>query len=562
MADKWDQFTVTPQTTVPADKWASYAADPNAPPASKPNDQPDALSRYGSGLDDSTIGGLINASKDPVAALHSMLNEGIGLDDIKQMAEFIKQGKMKDAAALGLKYTAEQTIPGLKQTEAMAQPVAADIDAGNYAGAGGRLTGYAAQGLLAASGEGAGRFAKAAAPDVLTGAAKVAGGELAAKIPGMEWPVRIGVQYPGVRQIMSGVSKGAQAVKASLADRISAAIHPPEGFGIGSGDSTAPAARAATPPNEGAPAYQPPVAGTLPGQAPRPPGPPGFGLASGDSTAFTASPVPGQGTPNPAYRPPVSGTLPGQPVPQAPVASAPFRVAPAVSAPSGVNAVDEAAARLRQEFPQSSGEAQTMQVQPWHVAEMTEKQFRNLAKTDPQGAQRIQQIADNLNRMAAENARPPVTGAPPAQAAASPQTPAPAIPPNPMADWEAQHQALMNSAAEARSKWNPDSSTTSSQTRAQNVTAANAVAKGDRLGPVMAQRFRDAGVQAADLGKIPPGRVPIEDIAKGAIPGWENIVDDLKAQGLIDPKETTPNLSIPRIQFYLRQLEVQQPPKQ
>lgn len=109
-----------------------------------------------------------------------------------------------------------------------------------------------------------------------------------------------------------------------------------------------------------------------------------------------------------------------------------------------------------------------------------------------------------------------------------------------------------------RSMYTASGDLKSPQLRAQEIINANAIAKGDRIGPALAQKFYASGVRADDLGKIPVGRVAVDQIAKGATPGWENIVDDLKSQGIIGAKETTPNLSIPRVQFYLRQLESQQ----
>lgn len=58
---------------------------------------------------------------------------------------------------------------------------------------------------------------QAGAPDIAAGAAKVAGGELLGKIPGVEWPARIAMDYPGLRQIMKGAGKGISAFKGAVA---------------------------------------------------------------------------------------------------------------------------------------------------------------------------------------------------------------------------------------------------------------------------------------------------------------------------------------------------------
>lgn len=55
-----------------------------------------------------------------------------------------------------------------------------------------------------------------AAPEAATGLAKVAAGELVSKVPGLEWPARIGLQYPGLRQVAKSVPKGIEAFKAAL----------------------------------------------------------------------------------------------------------------------------------------------------------------------------------------------------------------------------------------------------------------------------------------------------------------------------------------------------------
>jgi hypothetical protein len=58
---------------------------------------------------------------------------------------------------------------------------------------------------------------KEGAPDVAAGVGKAVVGEVAGKIPGLEWPVRIGIQYPAVRQIGRGLKQGAAAAKSAYA---------------------------------------------------------------------------------------------------------------------------------------------------------------------------------------------------------------------------------------------------------------------------------------------------------------------------------------------------------
>jgi hypothetical protein len=78
--------------------------------------------------------------------------------------------------------------------------------------------------------------AKAAAPGVGAGAAMLAGGEMLGKIPGMEWPARLGMGYPGVRQIMAGGAKGAAAFRQALMDSAPTSSQVPV---IPTGDTTA-----------------------------------------------------------------------------------------------------------------------------------------------------------------------------------------------------------------------------------------------------------------------------------------------------------------------------------
>lgn len=53
---------------------------------------------------------------------------------------------------------------------------------------------------------------KVAAPDLAGGTAMIGGGELLSRLPGMEWPARIGLDYPGARLIAQGMKKGYHAM--------------------------------------------------------------------------------------------------------------------------------------------------------------------------------------------------------------------------------------------------------------------------------------------------------------------------------------------------------------
>jgi hypothetical protein len=64
---------------------------------------------------------------------------------------------------------------------------------------------------------------KAGAPKVAGGATMIAGGEALGHVPGMEWPARIGMGYPGARTILQGVKEGVDAAKASWNDAVATA---------------------------------------------------------------------------------------------------------------------------------------------------------------------------------------------------------------------------------------------------------------------------------------------------------------------------------------------------
>jgi hypothetical protein len=85
-------------------------------------------------------------------------------------------------------------------------------------GAGGAAAHFAPAGLDSAALAGV----KAAGPKVIGGGAMIGAGEGLAHVPGMEWPARIGLGYPGARQIASGLQEGYGAAKASLADTAAA----------------------------------------------------------------------------------------------------------------------------------------------------------------------------------------------------------------------------------------------------------------------------------------------------------------------------------------------------
>ena len=92
----------------------------------------------------------------------------------------------------------------------------------------------------------------------------------------------------------------------------------------------------------------------------------------------------------------------------------------------------------------------------------------------------------------------------------------------------------------------------SPQLRAAEITGANVADKAERW----AQALQDSGISSAQAGRIPIGRMSIDQIQKGATPAWGNVLDALQQKGVFDAKETVPATSLPRIIGRLKQMEV------
>ena len=152
-----------------------------------------------------------------------------------QFAESIPpavKSHVKQAQAAASDFQTGDYATGVGHAAAAAIPLMgpAAAEAGSEIGRGEYLKGLTHAALILAPfavrgapaiAEGAGKAAtavKAAAPDVGVGAAKIAGGELIGQIPGMEWPGRIALGYPGIRQIANGIKKGIQAARAAGSD--------------------------------------------------------------------------------------------------------------------------------------------------------------------------------------------------------------------------------------------------------------------------------------------------------------------------------------------------------
>lgn len=151
---------------------------------------------------------------------------------------------------------------------------------------------------------------KVAAPKLAGGGAMIAAGEGLAKVPGMEWPARIGLGYPGARQIGHGLQEGFEAGKANF--KASRPVTPPQG------------------------PVKPPPIGDIPpeGLAPGPVGPLGKPtLPSGRRVGAMPPETP------PVASPPGAGTQGPAGVPNAP--STPIEAANKDTHPPGVTQADE-----------------------------------------------------------------------------------------------------------------------------------------------------------------------------------------------------------------------------
>lgn len=154
------------------------------------------------------------------------------LNDLKPKSASERQAAVNNAVGLADKFingSPEEKDSARKEME-KAIPLggtALKVERGNYAGAAGDV---AAMGTAAAAAGGLGKAAdvatsyapaiaagaKAAAPGVASGAAGLAASELLAKIPGLEWPMRIGVGLPSVKAISEGLKAGGQAFIAKI----------------------------------------------------------------------------------------------------------------------------------------------------------------------------------------------------------------------------------------------------------------------------------------------------------------------------------------------------------
>jgi hypothetical protein len=169
---------------------------------------------------------------------------------------------------------------------------------------------------------------------------------------------------------------------------------------------------------------------------------------------------------------------------------------------------------------------------------------QNLA--DAQAAQKIEKPAELTPAAAEESFQQKIRKA----KEAAPAAPAPA---EPAAETEqAASQPTLRDLMEPGRLYGPRGEFKSPQLRGQQIRLRNIELKAQRF----AAALRLYGLEAADLEHIPEGWVPAEAIQKGATPGWQNVMHDIIARGLLGSTERNPpGQSLPRIIELMRKME-------
>ena len=229
MADK----KFTPPPPVPDDEPASKFIPP--PPTPDDGEQPGFLPslwntlKQGPGNLLAAGNGINHAIAHPLDTLNSMGEQTARLG--KSAGESFRKGDVISGIRKGINTGINAVLPGLG---AQSEDAGQEFDKGNYASGAGKTLGVGvntALGITSPKIAGLGAKAvyntpralgavgtglKAAAPDLATGGAMIGGGELLSKVPGMEWPARIALDYPGARQVARGLRQGATATRAAF----------------------------------------------------------------------------------------------------------------------------------------------------------------------------------------------------------------------------------------------------------------------------------------------------------------------------------------------------------
>lgn len=158
MADKVDYAALAKQAgatssqpAAPASGGVDYTAlakQAGATNSTPPEEKPGALSRFGSGLYDSTIGPLVHMATHFSETVAGMAKEAIHKDDLDAISAAVKAGDYKTAlihaGKIGLSMTPVDALSSLKTTANLAAPAVENVKEGNIAGAAGNVTGTAA----------------------------------------------------------------------------------------------------------------------------------------------------------------------------------------------------------------------------------------------------------------------------------------------------------------------------------------------------------------------------------------------------------------------------------
>lgn len=390
---------------------------------------------------------------------------------------------------------------------------------GNVGGAAGDVVGNIPAALLMGGGRDpnspaarvadvTGAAAKAGVPSMAGGAAMIAAGEGLGKIPGMEWPARIGMGYPGVRLLINGAKQGLEAGRAAL--------KPTAAPNIGSWEDLF---KSVEVPDE-----QPPAA------------------ASPHQPGWQQQPSPTPASPAPAFKPARDVQLPSGRVPgtgeakpsSAPTRPDPSEPSPAVPSAPGMTPED----RLRAEFP-SGGQTSAEPAAP-PPEELTPGQV--LAKSVGQDWKKLtandRSVLEHVAR-AQQNSveQSPVSPAEPAPTSTAGNEAAPTSPETALPAQPDKEEVSFPRAESPQSQYDANGDLKSRQQRNIEILTKNVRAKEDRF----SQALFDNGV------------TPTQVLSKG----WTKITDQLVSKGALQRSEVPPNLSSPGILTKLKELQSQ-----
>jgi hypothetical protein len=217
---------------VDPDQVQAIAVDPSEVQPALSEAQGSAIERFAKGFWGNLVStgqGMVNAVEHP---LDTVSNIGKAQDAVRLKGlDALKRGDYVEAARHALNYAIPVVGPTIDAQGDQAQ-------SGDVAGALGGATALGVQGaapgaleanaatIVPRAADAASTLArvpkaalagvKAGGPGVVGGAAMIAGGELMSRVPGLEWPARIGLAYPGTRQIAGGLKSGARAAMEEL----------------------------------------------------------------------------------------------------------------------------------------------------------------------------------------------------------------------------------------------------------------------------------------------------------------------------------------------------------